>query len=174
MKKISKNESKNNSIPEKKNVDHLWEIIKIPVSVLSIYVILSTFIQLRISSTSAWIYPISIFGLLLSLACFFYVGYQSIKTLKSSRFALRAGAYTGAIVGLFSAFFGIILAYSFPAYYNNAILSAVEAGYDQTKALGLFRIVSWANIVFSPVLQALIGAFFSWIGALIFKKIEKN
>ncbi len=174
MKKVSKKEP-SKGFPREKTVDNLWEIIKIPVFILGVYTILMTFIEFNVNNfNSSLVYSLSVISIVVTLSCFFYVGYQSVKKLNNANFAIKAGAYTGGIVGLIGAVLGIFLIYAFPSYYNETISEIVKLGYSKESVLILLKIISWINILFSTAFQALIGALFSWIGALIFKKFFIN
>jgi hypothetical protein len=150
-------------------VDHLWEIIKIPIFILVVYSILTSFLPSDIYTSET--FPLWIISSLVSLFSFGFIGYKSIKILNSPKFALKAGAYAGVIIGIIGALLGLVLIYFFPSRFFSTI-------YDLSKSTNLDRalirtsliILAWINLILGPLFNGLIGAFLSWLSALIFQR----
>jgi len=154
---------------EKNKVDHLWEIIRVPLFILIVYSILTSFLPSDIYNSKT--FPLWIINSLVSLFSFGYVGYKSIKIMNNSKFAIKAGAYTGAILGLIGAILGLVLVYFFPERFESVFIEMSNSLHLEKSIIKyVFKIISWINLIIGPIFNGLIGALISWLSALIFKK----
>ena len=169
MKRVVKKEVQKSDLNEKVKQDHLWDIIKLPIFVLALFSILTSFLPSTIYNLQKNI--LSFLSILISLGAFGYIGYRAVKIKNETKFALKAGAYAGAIIGFIGAVLGLILIYIFPDRVTDVIsqvasTSKLEYGFVKS----LMAITAWVNLILGPVFNGLVGAVFSWISALIFKK----
>ena len=169
MKRVLKKATSKLALNQNSKADHLWEIIKIPIFVMGLYSILTSFLPLDISNSK--IFPLWLVSLLISLFSFGYIGYKAIKLKQETKFALKAGAYAGAIVGFIGAVLGLILIYFFPDRFAQTIYEISKStNIDASLIKSLLVLISWINLVTGPVFNGLFGALLSWLSALIFKK----
>jgi hypothetical protein len=113
---------------------------------------------------------LSLLGWMINITTFGYVGYSAIKKKNDILYAIKEGAYLGAIIGFVSAALGIISIYMYPEKTQEIIQSAIQNGADPIKAMLFIKISAFSNLIFIPLFSAAIGAILTWIPAMIFKK----
>jgi Na+-driven multidrug efflux pump len=103
-----------------------------------------------------------------TLFIFGFVGYNVSKAKDVK--AAKVGAWTGVIMGLFSAVLGIISFYAFPDRIIQALAAAAKQGVSSATTMSFLQIGIYVNLILSPLIFGLIGALLAWLGFLIFKK----
>jgi len=163
---------KKRGLSKEEKIDPLWATIKFPIFILILYSIFTNLLPSHFSRQNSLV--IGLISFLITIFAFGYIGYISIKKLKDSKFALKAGFYAGAISGFLLAVFGLGLVYFFPerfSYTLSEIGSKLrDLGLSTDLAYTLLIISSWINLLLGTLFNALIGALISWISALIFRK----
>lgn len=155
-----------------KKVVSLFDIVLVPSAILIAYTILSSTLQKLIYLASTQIQTsISIFGILLQIACFAYIGFKLTESkLEKSSISFFAGLVSGAVVSFVGAIIGIISVYFFPSSYSYAMDLLLEQGFSKEIILANLQMASWINLIIGPVVLGIIGAVVSWISFLIFKR----
>lgn len=103
---------------------------------------------------------------------FGYLGYLAIRSHGHQiLFAAKAGAFAGAVVGLGVAIISILAFYSVPGVQAETVDLLVEIGYDSEQAVSIASITIFSNIIFSPMINAIIGTIITLLSALITKNL---
>jgi cytochrome bd-type quinol oxidase subunit 2 len=154
---------------KKKGIKELWDDIELPVIVLVVWGIIAVFFRIDQYFPNKILY--SSLSLVISLVVFGYIGYSLAKD-KKEKDATRAGAYAGVIVGLISAVITIISFYVMPELFSEQITTATKAGADPNTIKLFVQIGLYFGLIISPIISGAIGAFSSWVGSKIFKKVK--
>ncbi len=152
----------------KKDFNYIWDIIDVSVFIIVIYSLLD--LVFSVTTYINKLFPSWIFGTALTIFAFGLIGYKAVKQKDKPGQIAKYGAYAGAITGFVGAIIGIITFYFFPERLVDAIQQAVQAGADPAMVQTVMKIGLFASLVFSPAINAGIGALISWISGLIFKK----
>jgi len=153
---------------DKKTFSDVWDIIDISVYVIVGYSLLDLFFS--ISTYVGRAFPAAILGIALMIIGYGSIGYIGRKEKIEKKEITRFGTYSGLIIGLASAIIGIISFYVYPEKMAEAVMKAVEAGADAAMVQSVMKITTFANLVFSPAINAGLGALIALISGSIFKK----
>ncbi len=150
----------------KNNKSVIWSIIETPVIFFVVYSLL-----VLVLPVESWIGATfsSVISILVAFYVFGLVGYGVAKNnveIKPS----KAGAYSGAVMGLASAVVGVVSYYIYPEKIAQVIQAAVKKGVDAGTIQTVIQIGIYVNLLIDPIIYALIGAFLSWLAFLIFRK----
>ena len=152
----------------KKGLKHYWEFIETPVFVLIIWAFIGLVFPIKdyvptlIYSIISWVITILVFG---------YLGYVVVKEKSNTPGdCAKAGAYTGAIVGLAGAVLAITFFYISPGIFDSTLQQMINAGLDAQSANTYLQIGLFSGIITGPLISAIVGALVSWISGLIFRK----
>jgi hypothetical protein len=151
----------------KKKTKEIFEDIESLIIIVLIWSILTTIFPLTdylnktLSSVISWIVNFGIFG---------YLGYRIVSEKKDEKYAAKAGAYLGAIIGLAGAVLSLLTFYFFPERIASVIQAAIDKGADRATVELFIKIGLYVNFIIVPIFSAAFGAFLTWLSALIFKK----
>lgn len=140
-----------------------WNYIEIPVYAIIIWSALSV-VMMGYSIGPNWL--IGIFGWVVTLGAYGYIGHTAKKDKKKTGEAAKMGAFAGLIVGAASGVISIASMYLFPQIYEEAIQQAVAVGASREFIMLVMKISSF---VMSIIIQTIIGT----ITAAVATKISK-
>lgn len=165
-----------NASKEKKGLGFYFEIIKIPLIVMIVWSLAVLIASLNlpqqltiIVSLVSWLVIILIYG---------WTGFMTTRKVTDGEggFGARAGAMLGVVSGFILALVSIVIFFGFPAVFNPLIERTMktveEAGQTISKEMLVtgMQISTAAGIIVNPLLYGLVGALFSGVAALIFRK----
>jgi len=153
-----------------KSFSYYWKCIKIPI-----YILLGWYLAAIITAKVSMDLYISIFsgwgGALLVFLLFGFSGYMIVADHKGKP---KNAAWTGALVGIIGGFagalVGILMVFIAPEMIEFAVKSAVAQGAPEDLVRTMMGIMSYVQLIVSPLINGLLGALFGWIGGLIAKK----
>jgi len=153
-----------------KDFSYYWKCIRIPIYILmgwylAAIIVAKLSMDLYISIFSGW------GGGLLVFLLFGFSGYMIVADHKGKpKNAAWAGALVGVIGGFAGAVVGILLALIAPEMIEYAVKTAVAQGAPEDLVRTMVGIMSYVQLILSPVINGLLGALFGWIGGLIARK----
>lgn len=163
----------------KKPFSFYWPAVKWSVIVLSLW-ILAGFITFFLSlQTYKDIFMQQWIGFAVFALGSFIAGYLLVADFKGmGKESAWAGALTGLLISVPGIFVGFILLQN-SAYMDMIIATTLANAASQGQAVTrdmiepMIKIGGVISIIFSPVLNGLVGALFGWLGGLVAKKVEK-
>jgi len=158
---------------KKRGLKFYWEFMDTPVIIFALYTLLNLVFPLTnyIGTVFA-----SILSFAVTIFVFGFVGFKISRreTKKEEIHYGKAGAWSGAVMGLISAVLGILSFYLLPANFTQAIQNAVNAGASAATVKTFMQIGLFISLIITPIIYGLIGALLTWISKFIFERNPKE
>ena len=158
---------------KKRGLKFYWEFMDTPVIIFSLFTLLTLIFPLTnyVGTTIA-----SIISFAVIIFVFGFVGFK-ISRRENKKEEVRygkAGAWSGAVMGLISAVLGILSFYLLPANFTQAIQNAVNSGASASTVMTFLQVGLFVGLILTPVIYGLLGALITWISKFVFKEKPKS